>query len=147
MYHFSSKFKSVFNKRCPKTIIFIARLNKYKYVNILVFNKEEGSFYVHHDIILPWFPLCIEWLSHDPTDSQPGKLIIVFIILYKIFITFYVYVLWKLFVNLICIICRNRYIFNIHNKSNIIVIYPFLQLFLLLPFWKYAANFFVILYV
>ncbi|CAH2069019.1 unnamed protein product, partial [Iphiclides podalirius] len=43
-------------------------------LEVYIFNKEEGSFYVHHDIILPWFPLCIEWLSHDPTDPQPGNL-------------------------------------------------------------------------
>ncbi|XP_053601828.1 periodic tryptophan protein 1 homolog [Plodia interpunctella] len=43
-------------------------------LEVYIFNKEEGSFYVHHDIILPWFPLCIEWLSHDPTDSGPGNL-------------------------------------------------------------------------
>ncbi|XP_041974303.1 periodic tryptophan protein 1 homolog [Aricia agestis] len=43
-------------------------------LEVYIFNKDEGSFYVHHDIILPWFPLCIEWLSHDPSDTQPGNL-------------------------------------------------------------------------
>ncbi|XP_049887812.1 periodic tryptophan protein 1 homolog [Pectinophora gossypiella] len=43
-------------------------------LEVYIFNKEEGSFYVHHDVILPWFPLCIEWLSHDPSDPNPGNL-------------------------------------------------------------------------
>ncbi|CAB3245398.1 unnamed protein product [Arctia plantaginis] len=43
-------------------------------LEVYIYNKDEDSFYVHHDIILPWFPLCIEWLSHDPTDPNPGNL-------------------------------------------------------------------------
>lgn len=38
-----------------------------------VYNESEGSLYVHHDVMLPDFPLCLEWLSYDPSDNCPGN--------------------------------------------------------------------------
>ena len=43
------------------------------YFHLTVYNEDEGNLYVHHDILLPSFPLAAEWMSFDPGSSSTGE--------------------------------------------------------------------------
>ena len=35
-----------------------------------MYNDDEDALYVHHDIILPSYPMALEWLNFDPGESS-----------------------------------------------------------------------------
>lgn len=46
-------------------------------LEVYVYNDSEGSLYCHHDMILPAFPLALEWINYDPGENGPGNLVAV----------------------------------------------------------------------
>jgi periodic tryptophan protein 1 len=42
-----------------------------------VWSEEDDNLYVHHDIMLASFPLCVEWLDFDPSADAAGNLVAV----------------------------------------------------------------------
>ncbi|KAL7026102.1 hypothetical protein ACKWTF_013793 [Chironomus riparius] len=43
-------------------------------MEVYVFNEEENSLYVHHDFLLPFHILCVEWFSYDAGSETAGNL-------------------------------------------------------------------------
>lgn len=41
-------------------------------LEIYVYEESEENLYVHHDLMLPNFPLCLEWLNFPPASSSTG---------------------------------------------------------------------------
>lgn len=39
-------------------------------LEIYVYDESQDNLYVHHDLMLPNFPLCLEWLDFPPTSSE-----------------------------------------------------------------------------
>jgi len=42
-------------------------------LEIYVYDESEEDLYVHHDLMLPSFPLCLEWLDFPPVTSPTAK--------------------------------------------------------------------------
>ncbi|CAH1270664.1 PWP1 [Branchiostoma lanceolatum] len=46
-------------------------------LEVYIYSEEEKVQYVHHDLILPAFPLALEWMNFDPGEDKPGNLVAV----------------------------------------------------------------------
>ncbi len=42
-------------------------------LEIYVYDDSEENLYVHHDLMLPSFPLCLEWLNFPPASSSSNS--------------------------------------------------------------------------
>ncbi|CAO1636560.1 unnamed protein product [Parajaminaea phylloscopi] len=54
----------------------VSLLEAHVYASVSDDAPEGSSLYVHHDLLLPSFPLCLEWVGHAPataTSSKPGQ--------------------------------------------------------------------------
>ena len=49
--------------------------NEFCNLEVHVYNENDSNLYCHHDVILPSFPLAMEWLDFDPAEDEPGNFV------------------------------------------------------------------------
>ena len=55
-------------------IVLVAHTDQeYSCIEVHVYEEETGNLYVHHDIPLPAFPLCVSWVGYEATSEETGK--------------------------------------------------------------------------
>ena len=68
-----------FELRDTDKLVLVAQTDEdYSCLEVHVYDSETGSLYVHHDIALPAFPLCVSWVGCDSStfgskSSSPSK--------------------------------------------------------------------------
>lgn len=40
------------------------------HLEVYIYEEESSNLYVHHDFLLPSFPLCLEWVNYNPTVAS-----------------------------------------------------------------------------
>jgi len=44
--------------------------DEYSHLDIMIYEEDCDNLYVHHDIILSSYPLCLAWMDQNPTNAQ-----------------------------------------------------------------------------
>lgn len=79
----SDEEKEDFHIKPTDSLIIAAKIEKeFSSLEIYVFEEDKNNLFVHHEIQLSAFPLCVEWLRVDPASfdssvQQPGNYAIV----------------------------------------------------------------------
>jgi periodic tryptophan protein 1 len=58
-------------------IIACKTMDEMSHLEIYVYEESENNLYVHHDILLPSFPLCAEWIDYTPASGKKGNYVAV----------------------------------------------------------------------
>ena len=52
-------------------LILVARTeDEISQLEVYVYERDNDHLYVHHDLLLPTFPLCLEWLDFRSSDEK-----------------------------------------------------------------------------
>ena len=51
-------------------IVMAKTLDEMSHLEIYIYEKEDENLYVHHDILLPSFPLSLEWLDYGKNGDK-----------------------------------------------------------------------------